>query len=323
MNYRKCVGILCLVCMLSNTQGLVVSAEEQTENLNNEIQENEVVDIQEDEDYYDLRETDVSDIITNCEDVEIVTVEELQSDNEIEEIGENSFENSELEKIEPVNVSEEIVIGNIGIPIYPAYNDSLAALDKVKEDCGNILNTLQNKYEIPELTDETWDEYYKKMYVYLDENDKVDWYDEFNDEFVELSNFYDIYENNRLNNYLVTTAARANNISDLTENEIFLSNLPYSDIDELVETGLAQRDENGGLKKTKFEYKGADIFNEGICTLENNGLDKRSTSLLAYHKSNAITYAKNYAKDRNTNFGYIDGADCTDRKSTRLNSSHL
>ena len=53
------------------------------------------------------------------------------------------------------------------------------------------------------------------MYAHLDNKNKSEWYDEFNDQFVELSNFFDMSENLGLNHYLVSTAASAKSIPEL------------------------------------------------------------------------------------------------------------
>lgn len=93
---------------------------------------------------------------------------------------------------------------------------------------------------------ESIDEYHQHMYAHLDNENKSEWYDEFNDQFVELSNFFDMCENLVLNNSLVTTAASAKSIPQLLSDEDFLIVLPYFVTDDLIEKNIIERDEDAG-----------------------------------------------------------------------------
>lgn len=84
------------------------------------------------------------------------------------------------------------------------------------------------------------------MYAHLDNENKSEWYGEFNDQFVELSNYFDMYENSDLNSSLVATAASAQSIPELLSDEDFLIELPYFATDDLIEKNIIERDEDVG-----------------------------------------------------------------------------
>ncbi len=208
-------------------------------------------------DEYHITESIKEDSVhTVCDSIDIISMDDRKRRNSIEEIGKSTYDNDQYQSMGGAQIHTAIVLGNLGIPLYPTFNDPEFALNTVKAECSEAINELKTVYGLNDFSDDHLDEYNQHMYAHLDNKNKSEWYDEFNDQFVELSNFFDMSENLGLNHYLVSTAASAKSIPELLSDENFLTTLPYFAIDDLIEKGIIERDEDvGGFHLISFnEY---------------------------------------------------------------------
>lgn len=185
-------------------------------------------------------------IHTVCGSIDIISMDDRKRRNSIEGIGKSTYDDDQYQSMGGAEIQTAIVLGNLGIPLYPTFNDPEFALNAVKTEYSEIINELKTVYELNDFSDDHLDEYHQHMYAHLDNENKSEWYDEFNDQFVELSNFFDMCENLVLNNSLVATAASAKSIPELLSDEDFLIVLPYFVTDDLIEKNIIERDEDAG-----------------------------------------------------------------------------
>lgn len=263
------------------------------------------------EDYIDLEEMEEEDIETNCGDVDIIGVEDNDYGDNITEIGSTEFDDSLFEEIDEVGVETQIVVGDMAISLYPVFESREESMKNIKEVCSGILNILAEKYELPEMSEENWNSYYRYSLQYLDEVESSDELQE-NEEYIKLQNFFDIYENYDNNNELVQEAAKAEDIIELAESETFLLSLPYEAAEDLEESGMSiSVDDKAGGMQTMNCYIGRE---------RNIGYQ-----MAAYNKTNATAYANTYAETPNKDrYGVVRRyhvgpvADCTNFASQIL-----
>ena len=87
--------------------------------------------------------------------------------------------------------------------------------------------------------------------AHLDNENKSDWYDELDDQFVALSGFLDIYGDMKSNSYMISTAATAKSIPELLSDYDFLLELPYTSYvarSQHLPFGLALQDQKRGME---------------------------------------------------------------------------
>lgn len=295
--------LICFLCVGILAGGSIVAplGDVQAKEINEEVSQDDLY-----ENIIDLEEIEPEEIEPVCEDIAVVEPGEVQGDSEIEEIGASEFDSTVVEEIGKAEIKTELVIGDVAIPLYPVFEDGVAAMQKVKEDCANVLGILAETYGLAEMSDENWKEYYDCALSYLDEPDKVEWYEENNAEYVELADFFDIYENYECNNVLVSEAIEAEDIVELAESDTFMQKFPYYAIEDLEKDGMqiSVEDESVGtqiMSCVKSKEQRAGYFKT------------------AYKKANATAYAKQYAVNSNRRkYGVIIGRDCTNFASQIL-----
>lgn len=204
--------------------------------------------------------------------------------------------------IDPCAYSRKVILnlGSLKIPLYPTFDDSEAAIKSVKDKYATFLSEIKNKYELSEMTNENLEKYQEAIYKETNTEDAVDWSEEYTNTYIALSSFFDIYENNRLNNYLVNKAISVNDISQLYSDTEFMTSLPYYAVDAITGT-------------------------EGVVSLDNSTIDDSSNikeavansyyqvTPMSYSTSSAVDYAIEHAsgkKPTNPNFAAFSN-DCT------------
>ena len=260
-------------------------------------------------------ESNPDNITTDNNDIDIKSTDEVKEDTDLKQIGDDTYDDSLLENKGQgsATIKAQIVIDNIAIPIFPTYDDPTKAMEKVKQDCSQVLEVLQGAYSLNDFSTDTWNDYYNDMNEYLNNPNKVNWYNENNAEYSELSTFFDIYENTDVNNALISTAANAKSITDLVSNSEFIYNLPYTSVDDLIKDGLIQRDEKGNLKTEMSSHKNSSsnkFASKMNFSITNNTLSSPSLKLMSFNSNAAIQYAQTYANSYNPNFGHAS-SDCT------------
>ena len=209
--------------------------------------------------------------------VEIVQLQEAVDDDSIDVIGMTEYTSSD--KSDEINIDTAIVMDDIAVPLFPTYDNSEDVLNKVKDNCSNILSLLGKVYNLETLSSTNWNEYYNLMYEYLDDENKEEWYTEDNKEFVELGEFFDIYENSNSNQQIVEYIKENNNVDSLVNNVDFVNSLPHNSVEEI---------------KEKYDIK-----------------EKEDITRASFNVAKAVSYAEKYAKKPNSSKFKTCGADCT------------
>lgn len=202
------------------------------------------------------------------------------TNNEIKEYGNSNIEIETKNINFATSVKEEIVIDNKALALYVTYDNPDAALTQIKKNCDNLINELRLFYNLEDFSEITWHTYYDVFKNYLTESD-ITVYTEESYEYNQLYSFFDIYENNDINEELKEIALSYDNINDLLINEDFTSQLP--------------------------SYVISDLSTEE--SLDLNLVEKTSTYALS--TSAAIAYAQTYATSPNqSEYPYFSNADC-------------
>ena len=84
-------------------------------------------------------------IDTVCDSIYILSMDDENKRNSIEEIGKSYFDDEEYQSMGGASIQTEIVLDNLGIPLYLAFNDPQFALSSVKSQCAGIINELYSR----------------------------------------------------------------------------------------------------------------------------------------------------------------------------------
>lgn len=218
------------------------------------------------------------------------------------EVTESSLENAQIipysEEFEApeslsdygsISVKHAITIEDETIPLYPTFDDLTVACEKATANAEQILTLLMKDYDLNPFSPDTWEEYRSALYIEIEKEDCPEWLNESQDEYLELLCFFDIAENDSVNESI------ANGVN-VIESSI-ASDLVLSDISENVLLSLPET--------------------EGVSI--SLPQDPSTATTYSFSKSKAITYANKYAIDPNVSgYGYFGKADCTNFASQIL-----
>ena len=172
--------------------------------------------------------------------------------------------------------------------LYPVYSSQHVALESIKEKIPNLLQILSNTYNLPPLSDSTWEQYRTAMFALFDSPERPSDYTEANAEYIELRSFFDIYENTAKNTEILEyvdllSKGRTSNLEDLA------LMLPTS-------SPITQ------------EY------------MQNKTPATRGSSIPF---AEAIVYASNYAEGWNLNYYFFNSGDCANFVSQILENGNI
>lgn len=177
----------------------------------------------------------------------------------------------------------KLILGDLQIPLFPTYDDPNAAMNHTKISCKEILDLLSATYHLDELNANNWKTYKSLMYSYLRNENKPEWYDTSDERFMNLLLFFSTYENNNINNELVTVVANTDSLQNLYSNQNFMGRLPYY--------ATIKLDENHNTDESQTTING-------------------NISIQTHNISKATSYATKHATNRNGAYPSF-GADCT------------
>ena len=211
-------------------------------------------------------------------------------------MGNFKYDDSGIADIGSADVTEEIVVGEATLALYPTFEDKEKAIESIKEICGKVLGVMKAKYDLDEFSKDSWENYYDQIDSFISESGIT----ESDYQIIKLREFFDIYENYEVNESLISIAKTDESIDTLLSDEEFLLNLPVDTFEDVKEEIIGG---NGNIARTSFSWGG--LFDE----LSN--INKPSLLNTAYSSSKAISYAESYAASPNPYYGYITGNDCT------------
>lgn len=247
---------------------------------------------------------------------QIVSISKVMQINDANIVGKVTYSApSNIAGLGNTSISEALSIEDVVAPLFPTFDDPQAALTKVKSQCKSVINEIANTYSLDELSSSNWDTYYQKMLAHLDDPNKPSWYKIDNPEFAQLFSFFDIYENDDANAGIKSQVKSASSVAQLLADDNFICSLPYWSSYQF-RSAIEKKDES--LSKEINSIVSARSKNEvSDCKAQLSSCPV--AKLLSYNQSNAIWYAKYYAKNYNTNYPYHDGHDCANFASQILN----
>lgn len=211
-----------------------------------------------------------------------VYVESLQAEEQ------EAKESVLLSDIGTISVKEKLTLDNQEFLLYPTFDDPITSLEEISVDCSSVLDLLSEEYALPDLSQESWEDYYTAMYAIFNSESCPDWYSESNLEFRKLRSFFDIYENDQKNAEIAGLAQEASvrsvsdkNIANIIETLMYM--LPYTSVSDA------------------------------------NSIMQLKVNLRDFDVDDGIDYAVTWAEDRNTDeyYSFSDG-DCANFASQIL-----
>lgn len=200
-----------------------------------------------------------------------------------------------IEGIGTVSTKKAIMINGKTYELYRTFDNPQIAIAEITEATPSVLNLLQETFDLDEMTENSWKEYSDALYEMFNEEACPEWYTESNLEFRQLRAFFDIYENCEKNDSIIKNANLAieKNLEKYSQNDCgqlmldILCALPYYTLTDDDKT-----------------------------TLETQMVNR------SYSTTDAISYAEDWAEDRNTAEYYsFSHGDCTNFTSQILENA--
>ena len=177
--------------------------------------------------------------------------------------------------------NQEVIIDGTEIPLLCVYSNPSDALEKAAAFGEQTLQQFEEEYRLLPFSDATWKDY-RNLFAQF-EFDSESKYDQ--KTIGKMMQFFDIYENQEINEQ---TLALVKNNKLSTKGKLI------TESDEIVLTLLGSLPTYSQCILTNQLYTKSESPQSGINNL-----------------SLAIDYASTYAENRNTNYTYYNGADCT------------
>jgi hypothetical protein len=204
-----------------------------------------------------------------------------------------------LENLSDVNIDEELVIDGVSISLYPTFDNSITAMEKIQDNCSNILSLLQTTYGLDDLSSNNWHDYMDCMVSYLYNPMKASWYSETHPQYAQLSMFFDIYENDEKNEEIEEAASNCTSIEDLLANDELYTSLPSSN-------GLEISNSNAIISPEQY--------------IDSDGVGLSSLSSTSFSAWQGTLYAEQYYSYANSNYKDFENNDCTNFVSQILHA---
>lgn len=194
-----------------------------------------------------------------------------------------------------IDYTKTIILDNEENKMLIEFVNQEQALDKIKNWCPNIISAIKNKFNLGDLSEDNWDDYYDGLYEILDyENyNNIDYEGE--DEYILLRSFFDIFENKYQNELVIEMAAN--------RDEEIIKSKDTSSLDAIIAENLPG--------DAPFKEKYYDINNRNNTLHKDNPSDKMQTFSVKrlMDIQRAVTYASQYAYNPNSNY-YFRRGDC-------------
>lgn len=183
--------------------------------------------------------------------VQTYNTDDLTDEQKKAVIGSLKYEAPESE-LGDVSVNRVLAVDDYLVALYPELNDVDAAVEKVSDACSKILKFLKKQYDLEDFSEESCESYQTAMWDCFDDGTELPkWYTDESDQFIQLDEFYDLYENTSMNDDLIAQAEKMNSMPELLSNGDFMYSLPEEDGQELI----AQYTEANGSEGVTNPYE--------------------------------------------------------------------
>ncbi len=160
--------------------------------------------------------------------------EQLLSDDSIAKvssfIGGDAFDNSGLEKMGRISFKEKLTIGGKDYNLYPTFDSKKKALKAASNN--PLLRRIKDLSKMDTIND-NWKDYQEEMYRLLDDPNQELYISENDPNYIELIQFFDIYENDNDNREIKRTISNKKSFRDLYSDDGVMSLLPYDIAEEI------------------------------------------------------------------------------------------
>lgn len=218
---------------------------------------------------------------------------------------------TEFELMFGFNNSRKISLRGITNKMFIEFDSQEEALHKVKSRCSDILDKIKGQYNLDDLSEINWQDYYDGLYSIIDDAGDVLDISETDYEYRFLRAFFDIYENKFKNDkvdelsFIDLSSKAMDNREEKTVNEVIANNLPYQ----------------SNFSREYFEKLNV---SEDYISGSNKTIEEKNNSELrvAINVEPAVPYAYAHATTPNTpNYYYFSHGDCTNFVSQILEAS--
>ncbi|MGN1014298.1 MAG: lipoprotein [Butyricicoccus sp.] len=166
--------------------------------------------------------------------VQTYNTDDLTDEQKKAVIGSLEYEAPESE-LGDVSVNRVLAVDDYLVALYPELDDTDAAVEKVSDTCSKVLKFLKKQYDLEDFSEESCENYQNAMWDCFDDGTELpDWYTDENDQFLQLDEFYDLYENTSINDDLIAQAEQMGSMTELLSNSDFMYSLPEEDGQELI-----------------------------------------------------------------------------------------
>ncbi|WNO79458.1 amidase domain-containing protein [Streptococcus suis] len=228
---------------------------------------------------------------------------------------------SSIEKVESIKTEFEQMFGfddsktislkGITNKMFIEFDSQEDALYKVKNRCSDILDKIKGQYNLDDLSEANWQDYYDGLYSIIDDAGDILDISETDYEYRFLRAFFDIYENKFKNDkvdelYSVDLSSRViDNGEEKNASEVIANNLPYQ----------------SNFSKEYFEK--LNVYEDYISDSDKIIEEKNNSELrVAINVEPAVSYASAHATSPNTPaYHYFHRGDCTNFVSQILEAS--
>ncbi|UQK60722.1 amidase domain-containing protein [Ezakiella coagulans] len=216
----------------------------------------------------------------------------------------------EFDTIFEINDSRTITLRGISNKMFIEFSSQEEALNKVKERCSNLLSQIKSEYNLGELSEDNWKDYYDGLYSIVDDTKNTIKISESDYEYRFLRSFFDIYENKYKND-------KVDNISKIDYDKIVIDNGEEKSIKEVIAQNLPFYSDFN--KEYFYETNSLDSSIYVDKFEKKSNLALRSADI---DVDRAVSYATSYAENPNTSeYYYFRHGDCTNFVSQILEYS--
>lgn len=197
-----------------------------------------------------------------------------------------------IKELGSISVKQKIVSEKKEYKLYCTFDNPKNAINRLYDSAPTILKELETHYGLDRMTIHNWEQHRDSLFEFIDCDDCPVWLNEGNVEYQKLRAFFDIIENDSMNEEILNIASRINKNGDYISRiayEDLLFVLPYQEVaDELVSDGIrgyAGFDTTSGIAYANrwatdrntaqyHSFKRADCANFTSQILENGGIQQ-------------------------------------------------
>jgi len=218
---------------------------------------------------------------------------------------------TEFEQMFEFDNSRTISLSGITNKMFIEFDSQEDALYKIKNRCAGILDKIKGQYNLDDLSEDNWQDYYDGLYSIIDDTGDALDISETDYEYRFLRAFFDIYENKFKND-------KVDELSSVDLSSKVIDNGEEKIVSEVIATNLPYQ---SNFSKEYFEK--LNVYEDYISDSDKIIEEKSNLELrVAINVEPAVSYASDHATSPNTpDYYYFSHGDCTNFVSQILEAS--